>query len=113
MAIDVAIAIDAEAVDVTYYPVAAAGGAYNQAGVWVPGGVSGSTIRAAIQPASGRILQELPEGVRTDARFTGWSRTAVREADEIGYASERWRIIYVWPRPADGFTRFAMGKTRS
>lgn len=106
---DVAEAIDAEAVTVTYADVATAGGSYVH-GKWVASAAAPGNIQAAIQPASGRQLMDLPEGVRSDASFVGWSRTAVKVNGTIGYDGKSWRIVFVWPRPQDGFTRFAMGE---
>lgn len=110
---DVAFAIDSEAVDVVRHGIAAADGAYDdETGKWVPGVAVDSTIAATIQPATGRNLIDAPEGVRTDARFAAWSRVAIVENDEITYAGDRYRVIWVAPRPQDGFTKAALGKLK-
>lgn len=107
--IDVAEAIDAESINVTHRSVAAAGGAYVD-GEWIATSPATTTIRAAIQPATGRQLMDLPEGIRTEAKFFIWSRVSFVENDRITFGGETWRVIFLWPRPMDGFTRGALGK---
>ncbi len=104
---DVAIAIDGEAVDVSLKR--SAEGSYDGDGNWVAGAATTSTIRAAIQPASGRKLDDLPDGIRNEARWLVWSRSEVRLDDEIGHNGSRYRIVYVWPRAEGGFWRAAAG----
>lgn len=103
---DVAAAIDAEAVPVTR---TVKGGAYVD-GKWIPATTSSATIRATVQPAKGRDLMDMPEGVRMEAQYIIWTRSPVSIDDLIGYSGETWRVCYVWPRPTDGFNRAAIGK---
>lgn len=103
------LAILAEAVPVTHETV---GGAYDAAGKWVKGTPATATILATVQPASGRQLMDLPEGLRTEARYFAWSGTALVVDDIVIYAGSRYRVIYTWPRPADSFTRAALGLTK-
>lgn len=105
--IDVAIAIDGEAVNVSLSREAL--GQYDDDGNWIPGAPSTSTVRAAVQPASGRQLMDLPEGIRNEARWLAWSRSEIRLDDEITYAGSRYRVMFVWPRLEGGFHRAAMG----
>lgn len=104
---DVAEAIDEEAVEVTLS--AAAAGSYDAGGNWVAGGPTSGPIQAAIQPASGRVLQDLPEGLRAEVTLVGWSRSQVALGNEITYSGSNYRVVHVWPRPADGFYKFALG----
>lgn len=108
---DVAEAIDAEAVPVTFQ--APAGATYDTKGNAVraaaPAPVSGM---AAVQPASGRMLQDLPEGLRAEVSMVGWSRTMVAVKWEVVYGGETFRVVHTWPRPADGFTKFAMARAQ-
>ncbi len=106
--IDVAVAIDAEARNVTLTTVT--GGAYDVGGRWVPGGPASTTIRAAIQPASGNQLQDLPEGLRTEARWLCWSRSVLNVDGQITHAGVVYRIMYVWPRADGGFYRAALSR---
>lgn len=108
---DVAEAIDGEAVAVKYRTVAPS---FDQS--------TGKTaklptvpveIRAVIQPASGRQLMDVPEGVRTEARYLAWSRAALVEDGQILYFGEWFRIVYSWPRPQDGFYRAAIGRLKN
>lgn len=106
---DAAEAIDAEAVPVTFQAPATA--TYDTKGNAVraaaPDPVSGM---AAVQPASGRLLQDLPEGLRKEVSMVGWSRTMVAVKWEVVYGGETYRVVHTWPRPADGFTKFAMAR---
>lgn len=105
--IDVALAIDGEAVNVSLKRNAA--GHYDQNGKWIPGVLSTSTIRAAIQPATGRQLEDLPDGIRNEARWLVWSRAEIRLDDVITHAGSGYRVIFVWPRADGGFHRAALG----
>lgn len=106
--VDVAEAIDDEAVPVVFKPLAP-GSTYDPRGNAVkpaaPAPIPGA---AAVQPASGRMLQDLPEGLRAEVSMVGWSRTMVALKWEVTYGAENYRVVYVWPRPADGFSKFAM-----
>ena len=105
--IDVAIAIDGEAVNVTIERKAA--GAYDGDGKWVAGAETTSTIRAAVQPASGRQLMDLPEGIRNEARWLAWSRSEIRMDDTVVHAGSTYRVMFLWPRAEGSFWRAAMG----
>lgn len=102
----VAEAIDAEAVSVQLRSYG--GGAYDDAGEWVSSATAISTICAAIQPKSGRSLKDVPEGLREDVELVGWTRSAVAVKDEIVYGGEVFRVVWVGPRPMDGFNKLAM-----
>lgn len=109
--IDVAMAIDAEAVTVSHKRVGA--GSYSDGGKWTPGGaVVTTSIRAAVQPASGRQLMDVPEGIRNEAKFVAWSRSNLLVEDRIVVGTVEYKIIFVWPRPRDGFTRAALGQMK-
>lgn len=106
MDIDVAEAIDDEAVPVIFQLPGAA--TYDPRGNAVKEDSGEQTGWAAIQPASGRMLQDLPEGLRSEVSMVGWSRTMVAVKWEIIYGAEKYRVVHVWPRPSDGFSKFAM-----
>lgn len=108
---DVADAIDGEAVTVNYRTVTAN---FDQSTGKTPKTLGDPvSISAAIQPASGRQLMDVPEGVRTEARFIAWSRSTLALDAQIQYDGEWYRILYTWPRPQDGFTRAAMGRLKT
>ncbi len=108
--IDVGIAIDAEATGVTFYPKQP--DSYDARGNRVTAASTGVAGRAVIQPVSGRILRDLPEGVRDEASHSGWSRRSVVLGDEIGYRGERFRVVHVWSRPMDGFNKYALKRIK-
>lgn len=95
--IDVALAIDPEAVDVTRTTPGA--GSYDAEGFWVEGTPAVTTIKASVQPTNPRELRDLPEGIRSEATYTMRTRVTVSEDDEITYNGKTWRILKVatWP----------------
>lgn len=105
--IDVAVAIDGEAVNVSLTRKAV--GSYDDDGDFVPGAPTTSTIRAVVQPASGRQLMDLPEGIREEARWLVWSRAEIRKDDTIVHGGQSFRVMFVWPRMEGSFWRAAMG----
>lgn len=106
--IDVAIAIDGEARNVTLTTRAA--GAHNADGDFVPGSATSTTIRAAIFPASGNQLRDMPDGIRTEAGWVCWSRSALAVDNQITADGIAYRILFAWPRPEGGFHRAALGR---
>jgi hypothetical protein len=83
-------------------------------GLWVPGALVPQAIRAVIQAPSEADIRLLPEGERTEAYVTIWSRTALMTADEdtgnqpdeiIGEDGQRYRVVRVASRTEAGFTR--------
>lgn len=106
---DVALAIDGEARNVTL--ITRAAGAYNDDGEFVPGAATSATIRAAIFPATGNRLMDVPEGIRTEAGWLCWSRTAIKVNDEITDGAIVYRVLFDWNRsPEGGFYRAALGR---
>lgn len=87
------------------------GGRYNQDGEWVDEATTETAITAAIQPATGNKLLDLPEGERSEAEFFLWTKTPLVVDDLIVYNGDRHRIIFVWVRPDGGFTRAVVGRT--
>lgn len=110
MDIDVALAIDAESEDITHR--ARSIGSYDERGNGMPGTWIEAPARAAIQPISGRELQDLPEGVRAEVTMVGWTRSAVAVDEQIVYRGDTYRVFAAKPRPMDGFTRIAIGRLR-
>jgi hypothetical protein len=100
--------IDRRAVSVTRTRRSA--GSYNADGDFVPGTPTTGTILAVVQPVSGRQLMDLPEGVRSEARWLAWSRAEIRLDDVIVAGGLSHRVIYVWPRAEGEFYRAAMGE---
>ena len=101
------LAIDRRAIPVQITRRAA--GAYNADGEFIEGATATDTTRAVIQPASGRQLIDLPEGIRTEARWLLWSRSGLSLDDRITSQGLTYRIMFVWPRLDGGFTRAALG----
>lgn len=108
--IDVAAAIDAEAVPVTLTTTAA--GSYDAGGNYVPGATATATIRAAMQPVTGQALKDMPEGIRTEAEWLVWSRSPLAADNAITAAGIDYRVLFVWPRLRDGFYRAAVGRRK-
>lgn len=115
--IDVAIAIDGEARNVSLTTIG--DGHYNDDGDWVAGVPEPRTIRAAIFPnsraeggnsTSGDALKDGPEGIRTEAGWLIWSRHEIKVNDVIADGSVIYRVLFAWPRPEGGFHRAALGR---
>lgn len=84
------------------------------AGRWVAAPPSSSTIRAVIQAPSEADIRQLPEGERTEAFVTIWTRTALRtaseddktEADHVtGEDGQTYKVTRIASRTEAGFTR--------
>lgn len=106
---DVAIAIDGEARNVSLTTIGE--GHYNDDGAWVAGAPTVATIRAAIFPASGNALRDMPEGIRTEAGWVLWSRAEIRVDDLITDGAVVYRVLFAWDRsPEGGFYRAALGR---
>lgn len=109
---DLGFVVDAEAVQVQL--IAKAGGSYDQTtGKWTKVTDTPLPIMATIQPATGKALRDLPEGVRDEARFILWSRQNVNLDDVIVYKGRNWRVIFEWDRDEGVFTRAALGLMKS
>lgn len=91
-----------------------ASGSYDAAGKWVPGAATTTdNIKAVVQPASGRVLRDMPEGKREEARFVIWVNGTLALDDVIVYRSERYRVVYLWDRESDGgYAKAAIGLER-
>ena len=108
---DVAEAIDAEAVAVTFQAPAEA--TYDDGGNAVFGPAPATSPGLAVlQPVSGRALMDLPEGLRSEASLLGWTRVEVALGWKVIYGGETFRVIHTWSRPMDGFTKFAVARTK-
>lgn len=112
--IDLGDTIDAEAVSLGIERKS--GGAYSTTGVtageWVGETKAEGTFLGTIQPVSGRVLRDLSEGERKEARYALWTREALVLDDIVIYGSERLRIMFVWSRPEGGFTKAVLGLLR-
>lgn len=82
---------------------------YTDAGRPVLGQLSSEGILATVQPTSGRLLADLPEGLRSSARWFIWTPADVQTNDEVAFDGGTYRVLQVWPRRADGFTKAAIG----
>jgi hypothetical protein len=90
-------AIEAEAVDITHTPQP--GGSYSAAGLWVEATPAPVTIRAAVQPLTGRDLSDLPEGLRTAAKYKIYTPATVSVGDHVTIGGTAHRVLNVSPWP--------------
>ena len=104
---DAAIAIDMMAIPIVLKRLLP--GAYSVTGDWVEGGPSQINIMAVIQPASGRQLMDVEEGLRAEARWICWTRAELRLDDQIVHKTKTYRVMVVWPRDEGVFHRAALG----
>ena len=107
--IDVAVAIDFE--DTTVVRKRAIGGYYAPGGQWIDGSEQTYSFKAEVQPTTGRQLLDLPEGVRSGARCTLWTRESDLLLDDVvTYEGLDYRVIFKWDRQRSGnYTRCVLG----
>ena len=83
-------------------------------GEWIAGAPVETPIRAALQAPSANDLRDVPEGQRTEARVTIWSRSPLNSSDEddehgadegIHARGEAYRVVRVQQRTEAGFYR--------
>ena len=79
-------------------------------GVYIRGAATTSEIMAVIQPATGNQLMDVPEGIRVEARWIFWSRSALSVDDVIKHGGVSYRVMYTWPRDEGAFHRAAIGR---
>lgn len=79
-------------------------------GIYQGNNTSDSSIMAAIQPATGNQLMDVPEGLRTEARWLCWSRSIMKVDDIITHDGIKYRVVFDWPRNEGGFYRAAIGR---
>ena len=90
------------------------GGYYEPSGKWVLGVIEDTPFRAAVQPTNSRSLDDLPEGVRDEARYLLWAAHFDLKLDEyVVYDGDVFRVIHVWDRIRDGgFCKVALGQVK-
>lgn len=98
--IDVAAAIDAEARPLTLIQTPA--GAYDDGGNWIEGEEQETPFMGAIFAVSSRDLRDMPEGIRTEAKRTLWTRQPVQNNDRIGLGETRYKVLMVHDRSFEG-----------
>ena len=89
----VALAIDGEAKEVLLRTKTE--GYYDEGGRWVPGAPVDTPIQAAVQPVTGAGLEDLPEGLRSEARKRLWTRSLLKESDVVVEKGISYRVLMV------------------
>lgn len=69
-----------------------------------------TTIRATIQPVTGRVLEDFPEGIRESARWVMWTMSEVQTGWFVKYGGELYRVDASWHRHETGHTKAVLGK---
>lgn len=82
---------------------------YDGNGNRVPGAPIVVSISATVQPASGRQLMDMPEGIRDEARWLIWSAFAFETDHRVQLNGQTYKVLHVWRRQYGGFTRAALG----
>lgn len=67
-------------------------------------------IKADVQPVSGKTLQDLPEGVRDEVEHVLWTPFDLQTDHVVLFQGNRHRVVKIWSRREDGFTKAAIGK---
>lgn len=68
---------------------------YDVHGRLVAGGVTTSTVTAAVQPVTGEDLRRLPEGLRASAAVTVWAAGELQLGDVLVYEGRRYSVGHV------------------
>ena len=82
---------------------------FTDGGKAVLGQITPEDILATVQPATGKLLADLPEGLRTGIRWFMWTPADVKQDEEVAFDGITYRITQIWPRRADGFTKASLG----
>jgi hypothetical protein len=67
-------------------------------------------IEADIQPAAGKVLRDLPEGVRDESSHVIWTPFDLQLDHIVVYEGKNHRVVETYPRQNDGFTKAAISR---
>ena len=101
----------------TYTVAKQSEGAYDNDGIWVPGGETSISIDACIQPLSGYDIRNLPEGKHTENTRRVYTETRldganITEGDIITIDDEPWQVWNVMRWEGCGATYYKAFVTR-
>lgn len=105
-------AILAEATDIQIEP-SSTEGIYDIKGNWIAGSSDPVTVKATVQPISGNDLKDAPEGVRSEINRCVWTTYLLQNDQRLVYEGETYRVLHIWERRGDNFTKAAIGKVKS
>ena len=82
-------------------------------GKWVPGATTTTTIRASVQPLSGKEYDNLPSTIRNEAQAKCITRHVVQSGDRIIDGATTYKILSAddWQK-LGGYTRAILGALR-
>lgn len=87
---------------------------YDESGNGVKGGENPAVdIQGDVQPATGKMLKDLAEGVRDQVDHMVWTSYDLKNDHVVVYDGQRHRVVDSWPRRQDGFTKAAIGVIES
>ena len=89
-----------------------AAGSYDASGNWTKGTASESTITMMVVPATGRELKDVPEGIREEVLYAGYTSSTITKDSEVDYNSETFRVIYIFPWLVGAFHKVMLGKVK-
>lgn len=105
-------AVDPEA-NATVDVLRKSGGAYNQDGEWEGEVQTVDSFLCVLQPPTGRMLKDLPEGERHEAKFFLWTQSDLATDDIVFYGGSQYRVMVIWDRRSDGgYLKAALGLLR-
>lgn len=84
-------------------------GYYGDDGEYRNGHTTETTISAVVQPINGFELMDLPEGIREQAKYAIWSRSAIANDQIIVNRGIEYRVMKVSERPEGGYTKAILG----
>lgn len=79
-------------------------------GYWVEGETIETTIQASVQPLSGLEFQNLPEGIRNEARASVLTEFDLKSGDRIIDGEDRYKVLSVdnWQK-LGGYSQAVLG----
>lgn len=88
-------------------------GFYDNKGNWIAGKSEPLTVKATVQPMSGSDLKDVPEGVRSEVNRCVWTTYSLQNDQTLVYKDETHRVLHIWERRQDNFTKAAIGKVKN
>ena len=85
------------------------GGSYDARGNFDANSGVTAKLNGSIQPMRGRDLNDMPEGIREEARLILSTTGKVENDDTVIDGGTKYRVIYIWPSTLGHYTRAALG----
>ena len=84
------------------------GGSYNKRGRWEQNETQEIAFCGSLQPLNGKMLKDVPEGSRNEAKFRLDSEREIFVDDVVVDGSNRYRVCHKWPSASKSYSRVAL-----